>query len=873
MDLESHLGRFGLSAFRPGQREVVSSVLAGDDCLCIMPTGGGKSLCYQLPAIARPGVTLVVSPLIALMKDQVDSMLELGLAATFINSSLHPAEQRERMEGMKAGRYELVYIAPERLRNPRFVEAARASQVQLLAVDEAHCISEWGHDFRPDYARLGKFRARLGLPQTIALTATATPTVREDVVALLNLRQPKVFVTGFARPNLKFEVEYAKGHGEKRHILRRFLAATPGAGIIYAATRKACEELAEELDGAIDRRVGLYHAGLAPDERRQVQERFMSGKTPIIVATNAFGMGIDKADLRFVVHYNMPRSLEAYYQEAGRAGRDGLLSRCLLLFSLQDRRIQEYFIENAYPTRAMVAAVYEFLRESPADPIEITLDELKQELKLSVGAEGVGACERLLEKAGAIERLDANQNMAAVRLESDLPTLVDLVPREAANRRKVLRAVEQIVGELRRERVYLHPEQIVAETGLSRDAVSKALRELNDISAFDYVPPFRGRAVHVLDRSKDFNDFTIDFDELERRRAAEFEKLDRVIGFAQTGGCRQREILEYFGDHSMQSCGTCDNCTLRGKGRQANGRPAEKPVAREKPRRAKNGPVKAEENSDEALRETVRIALSGAARANGRIGKTLLAKMLCGSESAQITKLRLNKLSTYGLLHDLRQSEVNELLDALLVTGLLEQIETQRFRPVVQITPRGAEVMRGAASLPPAFPLSNELRSRICARLPAAASNPKSKIENPKFAEPEPLPAPEPDWSEIASADLNPKSKIENPKSSPPRPPHYWTWRLLSAGFDVAECAEIRGLDAQAVLEHAAQAAEEGLVCEPAWVLSPAHLASLGQLASQQPLDWQPLLNQLPAGLKREHVRVFVACRKQRLASAAGEPV
>ena len=395
--IEEQLAAFALDSFRPGQKEVITAILSGQDCLCIMPTGGGKSLCYQLPAIIQEGVTLVVSPLIALMKDQVDAMRELGIRATLINSTLDVGEQNSRLAEMARSRYDLVYIAPERLRNPRFLEAVADTSVQMLAVDEAHCISQWGHDFRPDYARLGEFRKRLGDPPTIALTATATPTVRKDIMKLLALRRPSVFITGFARPNLHFEVISAWNNGVKDEALLDFLHETPGAGIIYASTRRRCDELAELLRTVIERKIGIYHAGMLLEDRREVQEAFMRGDTQIIVATNAFGMGIDKADLRFVVHYNMPGSLEAYYQEAGRAGRDGDPSRCLLLYTSSDRHIQEFFIENAYPSRDDSRPRLPISVCADEDPIEITQQDLKERLSLEIGGEGIGACEQLLE--------------------------------------------------------------------------------------------------------------------------------------------------------------------------------------------------------------------------------------------------------------------------------------------------------------------------------------------------------------------------------------------------------------------------------------------------------------------------------------------
>src|SRR5262245_11229573 len=468
--LESHLSRFQLTSFRPGQRDVISALLNGHDCLCIMPTGGGKSLCYQLPAIARDGLTLVVSPLIALMKDQVDSLTALGIAATYINSSLSPAETYQRMDNMAAGRFDLVYIAPERLRSSLFLEKLRETKVQLLAVDEAHCISEWGHDFRPDYARLGRLRKRLNQPQTIALTATATPDVRRDIVAQLQLCDPKVFITCFSRPNLHLEVQQVLSEPDRDRILVNFLRETPGAGIIYSATRKGCEQLVPQLAATAGRRVDLYHAGLEPNARRRVQDDFMSGKTPIIVATNAFGMGIDKPDLRFVVHYNIPGTLEAYYQEAGRAGRDGQPSRCLLLYAQRDRRIQEFFIESAYPAPDIVAAVYDYLRGIDEDPIELTLDEIRERLNLPIRSEGVSACEKLLENCGALERLDARQNMAAVRIDSDLPTLVDFLPKQAKVQRRVLQAIERRVAGQRYERVYVSPRQIAQAAEIDSNA-------------------------------------------------------------------------------------------------------------------------------------------------------------------------------------------------------------------------------------------------------------------------------------------------------------------------------------------------------------------------------------------------------------------
>lgn len=689
-DLRSHLARFGLTTFRPGQEEVIQAVLAGQDCLCIMPTGGGKSLCYQLPAVARTGVTLVVSPLIALMKDQVDQLSAIGISATYVNSTLSGSEQRERLLGMSAGRYDLVYIAPERIRNPLFVEAVRETQVQLLAVDEAHCISEWGHDFRPDYARLGQLREKLGTPQTIALTATATPGVRTDVVRLLKLADPRVFISGFARPNLRFRVLNASGGREKVERLLTVIRAAGGPGIVYSSTRKGCEDVAEELARELRISVGLYHAGLMPDERREVQERFMRGELPVIVATNAFGMGINKTDLRFVVHYNMPGTLEAYYQEAGRAGRDGMPAECLLLFSYQDRYIQDYFIENNYPSRETVARVWDFLRSQREDPIEITLLELKERLDLGVGTEGISASEQILEKAGALKRLDAQQNRASVWLESDLPTLSDLLPRDAKSQRSVLQAIERLVGDRRFERVTFPLDRLAAMTSLDRTAVNRALRELMKLDAFDYVPPFRGRAIHVLKADVPFSQLGIDFAELEKRKAAEYEKLERMVAYAQSRRCRQREILDYFGESHGSDCKSCDNC----------GGPALSVAT-------------SEHQDNEDLIRVVRIALSGVARASGRFGNQVVAQMLAGSQSSKIRKNQLDQLSTFGLLAQFTQQDVQSLLDELQRCGLVQQSEVDRFRPILQLTGLGSEIMRDGGPLPGTLRVPEAIAARL----------------------------------------------------------------------------------------------------------------------------------------------------------------
>lgn len=335
---------YGYTTFRPGQEQIITSLLKYNDTLAIMPTGAGKSLCFQIPALLLPGITLVVSPLISLMKDQVDALGSLGIPATFINSSLTMTQVNERIYKARCGQYKIIYIAPERLESEAFQSAIKPLTISLLAIDEAHCVSQWGHDFRPSYRGIGTFiRSLPNRPIIAAFTATATTSVTKDIVTLLALKKPDIYITGFDRENLLFTV--VRGENKQDFTLKYIDANKSQSGIIYAATRKEVDNLYTLLQRK-GYSVGKYHAGLTDNERQSYQEAFIYDDINLIVATNAFGMGIDKSNVRYVIHYNMPKSMEAYYQEAGRAGRDGEKSECILLFGAQDPLLQRFLIEQ-----------------------------------------------------------------------------------------------------------------------------------------------------------------------------------------------------------------------------------------------------------------------------------------------------------------------------------------------------------------------------------------------------------------------------------------------------------------------------------------------------------------------------------------------
>ena len=336
---------FGHGQFRPGQQTLIDGLLSGRDVLGVMPTGAGKSVCYQIPAMLIPGVTLVVSPLISLMKDQVTALNQAGIPAAYINSSLTDQEYSETFQRAERGEFKLLYVAPERLDTMDFLELAQRVEIPLVAVDEAHCVSQWGQDFRPSYLQIPAFLRQLKKrPVVGAFTATATSTVKHDIVRLLDLREPLTLTTGFDRPNLYFDVQHPK---EKANwVLRYVRKHSEQSGIIYCATRRAVEELCcKMIESGVP--TTRYHAGLDPEERRQNQEDFIYDRRPVIVATNAFGMGIDKSNVSFVIHYNMPKNIESYYQEAGRAGRDGARAECILLFSSGDVRTARFLIDNS----------------------------------------------------------------------------------------------------------------------------------------------------------------------------------------------------------------------------------------------------------------------------------------------------------------------------------------------------------------------------------------------------------------------------------------------------------------------------------------------------------------------------------------------
>ena len=549
---------YGFESFRPGQEKAIDNILASISTILIMPTGGGKSLCYQLPALVLNGVTIVISPLIALMKDQVDNLEKLGIPATFINSSVTLAETIKRLDSVKNGEYKLLYIAPERFYNMEFIKALDDIEVSLFAIDEAHCISQWGHDFRPSYLKLKSALEHMGSPPVIALTATATPEVRMDIIKQLGLSAPETIITGFARPNLQFGVISAKEQQKPRFVLDAISSVNDGAGIVYVGTRARADDLLQILLAENIEAVS-YHAGMDSEDRKWVQENFLKGKAKVIIATNAFGLGIDKADIRFVIHYDMPGTVEAYYQESGRAGRDGDTSFCLLLHNSRDRYLHEFFIKGDNPPPEIIKGVYDILTSYETDIVLVTYAELSDMLTDNVPDMAIGTSLKFLEKEGYIARTREKNGSAYIKFNKSLKETKNVFGPRAGKQKELFHNLYNKYKEDLERGWQVNLEEIAEILKVKKDTLQRLVKKLADNDILEYKPPFKGTEIRILKRVQP-NDLNIDTVALKEKLKRAYKKLDKMEEYIYHFDCRQKYILDYFGDLNAQECKICDNC-------------------------------------------------------------------------------------------------------------------------------------------------------------------------------------------------------------------------------------------------------------------------------------------------------------------------
>lgn len=555
---------WGFDDFRPGQDEVVKSVFAGNHTLVLFPTGGGKSLCFQVPALVLEGVTLVISPLVALMQDQVFQLHEKGIPATFINSTLHRNEVEQRLINTRNGMYKLLYCAPERLETTIWKNMVEDLQISMIAVDEAHCISEWGHDFRPVYRKIPDMMASIAERiRWIALTATATPEVRNDIVTCLKLKNPEIISRGFNRPNLQWWVLEEE---QKRKRVKEVLARASGSGLIYAGTRAGCEQLSLFLkEGGWQ--CEPYHAGLTAEQREKIQNQWIDGSLPLVIATNAFGMGIDKPDCRYVIHYDMSMSIEAYYQEAGRAGRDGKESFPILLFRKADLKAAKKAIYDSWPDHNQLVAVYKAVCDhwnlasgsSMDEPHHLDIHQIK--LRSGLSQRIVWAGLRVLDQIGILKLIRKEEPSIEIRFlltNEQIDQRSDL--RQKPQKREFIDKIQRLLGaDVYHKKCYIDERLLRNKLFVSSKLLENGLKILQEEGILQFSIN-RNEPMGILSEAR-FQRFPHTGKEVLKHRDRLLKKLNYMIGYISTNGCRSRYIRIYFGEKKVaEYCGKCDNC-------------------------------------------------------------------------------------------------------------------------------------------------------------------------------------------------------------------------------------------------------------------------------------------------------------------------
>jgi len=558
---------FGYKSFRVGQKEIIDAILQGNNVLAVLPTGAGKSVCYQIPSLVSENFSIVISPLIALMKDQVDSLNKNGASAAFINSTMSFYETEDVLQNISYGKIKLLYVAPERLENITFAERIKKLNPSYLFVDEAHCISEWGHNFRPSYRKILDFINYTGIKNISAFTATATPEVIQDITIQLNLKFPKVFVKGFERNNLHLNLIITKKKKEKcLELISRFKTPT----IIYTSSRRSAEEVSEYLTF---KRISCsyYHAGLAHEERKKIQEDFLNDKIPIIAATNAFGMGIDKKDIRLIIHYNIPGSIENYYQEIGRAGRDGKDSFVYLLYDDSDINIHNYFLSNSHPDKKIIHNVYNAICDynkiaegiQPDSEIILNQEYISAYAKKNINRGLLHSTLKILEAGGYLRTISEFDNKSTFQFIVDKNKLKEFVKNSSNKNLKevILLFLRTYGSSIFTNTVQLFLSDLASQTGLQEFDIDESLIILDNLGLGKYSKPISKNSVLLTSPRVNTERLKIDYKKINESYLNLQKKIDSMVDYVFTNECRFKYILKYFGENVEEySCNKCDNC-------------------------------------------------------------------------------------------------------------------------------------------------------------------------------------------------------------------------------------------------------------------------------------------------------------------------
>jgi ATP-dependent DNA helicase RecQ len=559
---------FGYESFRPGQEDIILSVLKKEEVLGILPTGAGKSICYQLPALIFDGLTIVISPLIALMKDQVDNLNKKYIKSTFLNSSLTPSESQRILQDLKSSVYKILYISPERLAMKKFQEEMKNIEISMIAIDEAHCISEWGHDFRPSYTKITESINNIfenkDYPAVVALTATATPDVKEDIIKQLNFKNPKVFISGFKRENLELICIKTKDEEEKRERLLKLIKSIRGSKLIYTSTRKAAEEITLFLRSNNIKAL-CYHGALDSQTRKLMQEKFINEKYITMVATSAFGMGIDKPDIRLIIHYTMPGSIEAYYQEIGRAGRDGKKSSCVLFYYPKDRKVHDFFVLSGNPGINIVKKIYLKVLEKSnmldKDIVPISNYDIMSSY-IYINEMQISSSIKILEEQGFLTKdMDANSNIK-IKLNENFDDIIkQLSPRAHAQKDLLFTLKRDLSLEKKGDAKEFSIDEFCLAYNIQRNNVTRVLNILDSKGFIKYIPPIKGRVVKILYKDRNIE---IDNIKINQKKKASISKIDIMEEYILAKTCRHKFILNYFGEETEDDyCDVCDNCLYK----------------------------------------------------------------------------------------------------------------------------------------------------------------------------------------------------------------------------------------------------------------------------------------------------------------------